>query len=265
MKNSWYIFAVCLIIVATASGQTTPGEFNKPWEDGTRALVLDVYGPNRLDCAALAREPRVAGIIHRATIGFRTDTKYAARKVECMRLGYKWGSYHLGRPGDPIKQADFYLATAQPTDDEVVALDLEGTSANDMNLRNAQLFINRVRERTGRYPLLYITDEVLQAILRDYGDDSVFVKTPLWYARYCQNISCYLPNKVWKSYTLWQFASEINCPSKTTSKRNCSPQRCPLNKCPLPAPIPGTNFDMDVNVYNGTVEELRNRWPFTVQ
>ena len=62
-----------------------------------------------IDWDKLATEKRVVAIIHRATIGDRVDKKYAERKIEAKKRGYKWGAYHFGKPGDPIKQADFFL------------------------------------------------------------------------------------------------------------------------------------------------------------
>ena len=46
---------------------------------------------------------------------------------------------------------------------------------------------------------------------------------------------------MWSDYTLWQFSSEINCsPTKTCLYR-----------------VPGTAYDMDVNVFNGTEAALK--------
>ena len=263
MKILARVLTTCLILFTAALAQTTHSEFNKPWEDHTKALVLDPYQGNSLDCAALAREPRIAGIIHKATEGLRADTQYAVRKAKCKELGYKWGSYHLGRPGDPITQADYYLATVQPTDDEVIALDLEDVKdPRFMDLVNAERFVKRIKEKTGRYPILYITGNSRDALLAKYGPNSVFANTPLWYVRIRSDISSLFPAKpLWNSYTLWQFASELNCCHKRGKKRICTSQ--PPPSCPFRAPMPSTKFDMDVNIYWGTVEELRRKWPFT--
>jgi lysozyme len=233
--------------------QINHGEFKEPWKDSNTALVLDLYGPNQLDFDELASEPRVAGIIHKASERLVKDPLYADRKPEAKQRGYKWGSYHLGRPGDPIAQADFYLEKANPTDDEVMGLDIEDTTDHSMSLANAERFVARIKEKTRRYPLLYITGKVRDALLESFGPRSEFAKTPLWYARYRRDndITQFFPTKLWTTYTLWQFASEINCPSKDGLT------------CPLPRPIPGTEYDMDVNIFWGTVDDLRNKWPFT--
>jgi hypothetical protein len=277
MKSSCCVILASLFLFTAISGQTSSSEFIEPWRDTNKAFVLDPFRKNTIDWEELAKEPRVAGIIHKASepvwnkqkrkyelTSGSVDSKYAERKAEGKKRGYKWGSYHIGRSGiDPVKQADFYLETTHPTEDEVLALDIENTSPSDMSIDDALLFIKRIKEKTGHYPLLYIPERVRKAILSKYGADSEFAKTPLWYARYCLDLRSFFPTVIWSSYTLLQFASEINCPTTIGSKRNC-----PLPKekrCPLPAPIPGTTYDIDVNVYNGTVEELRSKWPFTVK
>src|SRR5882672_6598833 len=100
-------------------------EFNEPWKNQTIALAIDPYEGNDINWDKLATDTRVVAIIHRATIGDRADRKYAQRRDEAKKRGYKWGAYHFGKPGDPIKQADFFLNTAKPAPDELIALDLE--------------------------------------------------------------------------------------------------------------------------------------------
>ena len=243
-----YLFGLvlCLSVAAVCLAQT--GELQEPWKSENAALVLDPFQDNSIDFDKVATEPRVVAIIHRATIGSRKDTKYAARRDEAKRRGYRWGSYHLGKPGDPIVQADFYLATVQPGEDEVMALDIESLNAStDMTLANARRFLLRVQEKTGRLPMVYGNDAVIRKISTSFGKDDVFSKTRLWYARFLQKIPNF-PRGTWETYTLWQFSSEINC----TPAR---PDACLIR-------IPGTQMDMDVNVFHGTVDELKAQWPF---
>ena len=191
----------------------------------------------------------MVAIIHRATTGDRADRKYAERKIEARRRGYKWGAYHYGKPGDPIKQADFFLEIVKPEADDLLALDLESPDATKhMSFTDARLFINRVKEKTGRYPVVYANNLVTKAIGEQFGTDEIFSQTPLWYARFRRTVTDF-SSTTWKTYTLWQFSSEMNC---VAADRNA----CLYT-------VPGTEYDMDVDVYNGTVEELRSRWPFT--
>ena len=68
---------------------------------------------------------------------------------------------------------------------------------------------------------------------------------------------------MWPRYTLWQFASELNCPEDLRKP----PKPAPGGKPPVspdvacepyrPYVVPGTRFDMDVNVWNGDLASLR--------
>ncbi|HNI81245.1 MAG TPA: glycoside hydrolase family 25 protein [Rhodocyclaceae bacterium] len=216
-------------------------EFNAPWNDAQIALVIDPYAANSLKWDALAGEPRVVAIIHKATIGTQgLDKAYWTRKAEARQRGYLWGSYHWGVAGDPEKQADYYLDTVKPGDDELIALDLEdATSRTLMSAAEAVRFIERIHARSGRYPVLYTNHASAVLISKTYKN-SVFAHTPLWYARFKTQVTDF-PKGLWPTYTLWQFSSEIK------------PQKA----------IPGTRSDMDVNVFNGSVEQLRTAWPLT--
>jgi lysozyme len=214
-------------------------EFDRPWDDPARAIVIDPYAGNRIDWDQLARETRVVAIIHKATVGTRRlDPKYLERRNEAKKRGYLWGSYHWAVAGDGRRQADFYLDTAKPGDDEVMALDLEDVAdPKFMNVDEAVAFIRQVKRRTGRLPLVYANHKTTALIARSTraGD---FAGTRLWYARFRASFPG-LPNGPWKTYALWQFSSEIKVQYR----------------------VPGTDPDMDVNVYNGSIQQLKADWP----
>jgi len=98
---------ILLVLCAFVSSAQSP-EFNEPWKNPKIAIAIDPYEGNDITWDKLATDTRVVAIIHRATIGDRADRKYAQRRDEAKKRGYKWGAYHLGKPGDPIKQADFF-------------------------------------------------------------------------------------------------------------------------------------------------------------
>ena len=151
------------------------------------------------------------------------------------------GAYLLGRPGDPIAQADALVDLANRTGVTFLALDIENLDpALSMTLPNAVQFIERVHEKTGRYPAFYTNWSTYNHISSTYGPNSVFAKTPLWVARF-RNMLGNQNRTVWQDYSFWQFSSEINCmPGRTCAYR-----------------VPGTQTDMDVNIFNGTEEQLR--------
>src|SRR4026207_2167771 len=98
-------FAIMLLTTSALSVLSQSSDFYQPWKDPNVALAIDPFEGNDIDWELLATDKRVVAIIHRATIGDRVDRKYHERKIEAKKRGYKWGAYHLGKPGDPIKQA----------------------------------------------------------------------------------------------------------------------------------------------------------------
>lgn len=246
--NRSVIPAILLIVVPGLSSTLAQSpEFNEPWKNQNVALAIDPFEGNEIDWDKLATDKRVVAIIHRATIGDRVDKKYAERKIEAKSRGYKWGAYHLGKPGDPIKQADFFLATVKPEPDDLMALDLESTDfEKHMSFAEARVFINRIKEKTGRHPLVYANNLVVKAINDSRGPADVFSRTLLWYARFKPVVNDF-PKGTWSSYTLWQFSSEINCARD--------------NRASCLYTVPGTDYDMDIDVFNGTIEELKRDWP----
>ncbi|MDP9606342.1 glycoside hydrolase family 25 protein [Variovorax sp. NFACC27] len=237
-------FLLALCVGAAVAGLTDAahaGEFDRPWREESTALVIDPYADNPIVWDKLQTEKRVVAIIHKSTIGTsRIDGKYFARKAEAKQRGYLWGSYHWGLAGDPERQAEHYINTVKPGPDELIALDLEdATSHTLMNADEALRFIRRVKQLTGRYPVLY-TNHASAKLISSKFKSTEFAQTPLWYARFKASVTDF-PKGVWPTYALWQFSSEI-----------------------LPQfPVKGTKSDMDVNVYNGTIEELKARWPLT--
>src|SRR5438132_13997617 len=145
-------------------------EFSEPWKNPNIALAIDPYEGNEIDWDKLMTDSRIVAIIHRATIGDRVDRKYAERRDEAKKRGYKWGAYHFGKPGVPIKQADFFLETVKPQADDLMALDLESEDATKhMSFDGARVFIKRIKEKIVRYPLVYANNDVTKAIASDLG------------------------------------------------------------------------------------------------
>jgi GH25 family lysozyme M1 (1,4-beta-N-acetylmuramidase) len=237
-----------LISLFSLLGIAQTNNFNEePWKKDY-PIIIDPYQGNDLNFEKLATDKKLVAIIHKASQGFIVDKKYIERSVKAKANNFLYASYHLGTNEDPIKQADFYLKTIQNHTNEPMALDIENCKANPENkpfitLPNAEKFINRIFEKTGKYPFLYINDNVYKQISKEYNKKSVFAKCPLWYARFKSKITD-LNSNVWDKISIWQFSSEINCKKKG---------ECLYN-------IPGTNFDIDVNAFNGDLNSLNTLW-----
>src|ERR1043166_9214514 len=188
MKRTLPVFLSVFLCYSSAASAQSP-EFSQPWKNPNIALAIDPYEGNDIGWDKVGTDKRVVAIIHRATIGDRVDRKYAERRDEAKKRGYKWGAYHFGKPGDPIKQADFFLDTVKPTRDDLIALDLESPDATrHMSFDEARVFIRRIAEKTGRYPLIYGNNEVTMAMSEKHRNDGIFSQTLLWYARFKRNV-----------------------------------------------------------------------------
>ena len=230
---------------ANGGGNTTEqASLNSPWNRSDSTIVIDAYEGNSIDWNQMSTDKKVVGVIHRSSIGMRVDTLYQSRKKIALERGYLWGAYHLGRRGDTIDQANFFLSLINNEANTLMILDLEDTnSGNFMSIDEAVIFMNYVYEKTGRIPVVYANHSTTLLLNQKVKNNPLFQQSKLWYARFKSNIADF-PVGVWKNYFLWQFSSEINC--STTGA-------CLYN-------VPGTKFDMDVNVFSGSASELAENW-----
>ena len=218
---------------------------NQPWNTYNVPIILDAYHLNDIKWNELLKDRRVCGIIHKAGQGLKLDPKYDVRKFETKRRNFLWGSYWLGTDEDPIKQAEMYYNLVKDDSLELCCLDLEDVNQKGMmKLKDAEKFIKHWYKLTGKYPVLYCNKNVMEAIEKKYDKSSVFAQCPLWYARFRKDIPDW-NSKIWDTYTLWQFSSEINCEKEG---------ECLYN-------VPGCAHDMDLNVYHGSITEARALWP----
>jgi GH25 family lysozyme M1 (1,4-beta-N-acetylmuramidase) len=252
---------LALVLLPGPAAPVAAGE-KQPWTNPQNALVVDAYELNAIDWDKLLQDKRIAAFISKASDGLpesfsctgdhagdtfahcKTMWRKAAvsrelfqtRRMLAKQNGLLWGAYHLGRPDNPIDQANHFLDYADPKPDELMVLDIDGQDPTKfMSLDDAQVFVGHIKERTGRYPILYTNH-------RD--DYTILSRLPLWYARYKPDIADTFPMGNWDSYALWQFASSDNCSEKS----------CPYR-------VPGTLTDIDVNVVPMTRLQLAKVWP----
>lgn len=262
--------AASLIATLVSIVPANASEFVRPWVNKDRALIIDAYAHNEFDLTKIVEDERVAAFIHKASDGLPPNYRctgdeterqlcrqtwqryviakqlYETRRALAKALGLKWGAYHLGRPGDPIHQAQHFLKYADPADDDVMVIDIEDNDPEKwMSLSDAERFARYVKSKTNRWPILYTNGSTAQYIADHRADYPVLSRLPLWYARYKPSIAGHFPKGNWDTYQIWQFVAQINC-----GKKHC------------PYRVPGTNTDIDVNVVDMDVEALKAAWPF---
>lgn len=263
------ILAGALAIAGLMAGASA-SEFSEPWLRSDRALVIDAYEYNEIDWQKLATDKRIAGFIGKGSDGLPPAYRcsgdeaekalcsalwkrysvakelFHTRKAMAKSLGLEWGAYHLGRPGNPIEQANHFIDFAQPGPDDLVAIDVEENDPEKwMSLEDAEEFARHIKRRIGRFPVLYTNGSTAQYIADNRARYPLLSRLPLWYARYKPEIGEHFPKGNWQNYALWQFVSQTNCNAR---------------KCPYR--VPGTNNDIDVNVASMSADELRKAWPF---
>lgn len=246
-------------------------DFSEPWKRTDRALVIDAYEYNPIDWQKLVDDKRIVGFINKGSDGLSPPYKcsgseteerlckalwkrhavarelFHTRRTIAKALGLKWGAYHLGRPGNPIDQANNFIDFAEPGADDLIALDIEDNDPKKwMSLSDAESFARHIYARLGRWPVLYTNGSTALHIAENRDRYRVLSRLPLWYARYKPAIGLHFPKGNWQSYALWQFSAGTNCDSRS----------CPYR-------VPGTPLDIDVNVASMNATELRAAWPFS--
>lgn len=135
---------------------------------------------------------------------------------KALSLGKKLGFYHFARPtanNDPIREADFFYENCKGYFGKAIPI-LDWEAENKHNVAYAKKWLDRVYQRSGVKPVIYMSESVANAYdwssvaNADYG---------LWVAKYRDNNPDYNYNmanagsrphvKWWKFYCMWQWTS----------------------------------------------------------
>lgn len=203
--------------------------------------VIDLSHHNTITDLAKAKASGVQGIFLKATQGTSyVDPTFAERVVKIRQIGILAGAYHFGTGGSPEAQAEKFLSVVGT--DTVMALDLEtNPSGPSMSIQEAEIFVQRVFDRTGKYPGLYtgigISDDLAKAGITD-ASKTVLTRCWLWLAKYGPRPA--VP-KFWSDFKLWQYTDGTH------------------GQAPLPPPVSGIGA-CDRDWFNGTAEELVAFW-----
>lgn len=214
----------------------TPQPFDPPGHSNT---IFDISHLNAKVDLAKAKAAGMLAVFHKATqyVTFR-DKDYPIRRTAAKEAGLLWGAYHFGAGGDGAAQADYFLEWAKPDGQTLLVLDFEPDTIKGqttMTLPEARDFINQVKEKTGKVPVLY-AGSYLKGLFRNSTPDPVLTQCPLWLAQY--GSVTHLPNG-WDNYTFWQYTDGVHGPG--------------------PLPVDGVGH-CDRDLFRGTAEELAVFW-----
>lgn len=158
--------------------------------------------------------------------GDLSDDTFERNFDQAGKHGFIRGAYHFFSPKtDPLKQADFFIGKVQlKTGDLPPVLDVEMTGKKTKKelQHSIKQWLNRVESHYGVKPILYASHK----FKTKYLDDPSFDVYPYWIAHYYVDSVRYEGK-----WHFWQH-SDVGT-------------------------VPGINQDVDLNVFNGTLEELQ--------
>ena len=195
--------------------------------------IMDISHNNSIDLPA-AQSAGIVAVIHKATEGATfQDPMYATRRAEASHLGLLRGAYHFGTAADVSEQLQNFSQTAQLQPGDVVVLDYEELSGDQMTQQQAEQFVTLFQQQFGYLPLLYGS-----SLLTSISATSPLAGCGLWIAEYASVSQPSLP-PAFSSYDLWQFTDGT-----------------------VPTPLQTAGSTVDRDRYNGTQAELVAAWPF---
>ena len=196
--------------------------------------IIDIsHYESTLDLNA-AKSAGIVAVIHKATEGATyQDPMYASRRSQAQSLGLLWGAYHFGTAADVNQQIQNFVDTANFGANDLVALDYEVLSGDQMTLAQAEEFVTTFQSTYGFWPLIYGSN-----LLTSVPSTSPLANCGLWIAQYADETQPSLP-PAFTSYALWQFTDGTNPQQTLTAGVAC-----------------------DRNRYNGMKIGLMAAWPF---
>lgn len=157
--------------------------------------------------------------------GDHLDSTFTRNFDKAYEHGFIRGAYHFYNPNtDPMKQADFFIRTVNlKAGDLPPVLDIEVKGRKETEELQAALkvWLQRIEMHYGVKPIIYASYKFKMK----YLNDSVFNSYPYWIAHYYVDSVRYEGK-----WDFWQH-SDIG-------------------------QVPGIKSDVDLNVYNGALEEL---------
>jgi lysozyme len=201
----------------------------------------------------------ILGVIHEATYPrSEIDAKYFQRQQAATRAGLLWGAYHYANATDPIRQADHFLsvvsnawAHADPaarSNGILLVLDFEKNGhypGGTMRVDQAVAFVERIHERTGKYPGIYSGEYHARTTLSSpkvsAAQKSILAKCWLWLANYSSQPQATSP---WDLWHLWQY---------------CGDGRCKLPRSTHPISVANVR-KAERNIFNGSRTALQSFW-----
>lgn len=192
-------------------------------------------------------------VIHKATQGLGIkDQMYARRMAAAKEAGFLWGAYDFATHDDPIANAKTFLAFANLGPNDAAVLDFEDNSASEMTGDQAYAWLDTVAQALGRAPMIYGGNRPREQIDHQQAKWIDMAKSVrLWQCRYiggqpADNAALFAaipPIAPWTENFLIQYTGD--------------------GVGPQPHTVTGLENGADLNVFNGTKDQLTAAWAGT--
>jgi len=225
----------------------------------TNAVVnMSHYDLLRPDFVRMKAEG-IIGVIHEASYPrFERDAFYGARQDAATQAGLLWGAYHYGNSTDPNRQADHFLSVVSSAwrnansstrpNGILLVLDFEKNGhypGGTMRVDQAVAFVERIKQRTGKYPGIYSGEYYLHKALNSSrvstAQKRILANCWLWMANYG---AAPRPASPWERWQLWQY---------------CGDGRCRLPRSTHPVSVANVR-KAERNIFAGSRLELASFW-----
>lgn len=218
------------------------------------------------DVSALRRNGAL-GLIARCGKGKALDEKCADFLTATHRQGMMLGTYYFVlKDTDPTWQADQYVRRLREIATSRGLLGQRILLVGDFDTKSTPgdlvAFIDRVEERTGVLPVIYLENSaMLRASLSNASSaqKNRIRQCPYWIALYGPTESFHTPRDLMKSYgiwndwAMWQYAG-VEWSGRSVSKHyHHGPWKSPTYFGTMDRPL-------EHNAFNGSVDELREFW-----
>lgn len=158
--------------------------------------------------------------------GDHGDDTFEDNFAQARKHGFIRGAYHFFTPRtDALKQADFFIRTVKLASGDlppVLDVEVTGKKSKKELQRSIKQWLDRVEAHYGVKPILYTS----YRFKTSYLDDASFDEYPYWIAHY------YVDSVQYKGP--WHFWQHTDIGT-----------------------VPGIRHDVDLNVFNGSLEELK--------
>ena len=208
----------------------------------TSNSVFDIshHNAGTLDFVA-AKNAGMLAVFHKVTEGHTLiDDTYSDHETDARNAGLLWGAYHYATDYDGTAQANHMLANVPLGQHTLLVLDFEqrhnkaGDNIPSMTNQQGEDFINQIKARTGKYPILY-GGNYLKTNMTNHPD-SALKNCALWLSEYGPHAR--LPHG-WNNWTFWQYTDG--------------------NLGPTPHTVAGIG-NCDRDAFNGDAASLQSFW-----